>query len=292
MNMSARFWQKLLSAILPLLIGVAFPGTLHPQDLQWLDGTLTRLRGTWDYHTYDEKWTLEFDCDHKMVIDRQPADYSLTPDTLRIQGNDGSAAYPYRLAGDKLTLVLPDGSERTYHKSGSGSAEESLNGNYFAAGDSASSIESMSFDGDQTVVLYGMVSGQPASMKGIYRVEVDMAVLTFGDTASYEAPIQSRKDNGTVRGLTFDNQLFQLDEPAPQVQPAASTPSPIIETYHPRPRTYDPPPTGIGFVPDYSAPPPTYQTQGSTPGSTAKSGTRSDSKPRDFGTTRKKPDSK
>lgn len=231
---------------------------------------------------------LEFDCDHKMVFDRQPADYTLTPDTLRVQDNDGSTAYHYQLAGDKLTLVLPDGSERTYHKSGSGNAEESLNATYYATGDSASSITSISFDGDHTVVLYGTSAGQAASIKGIYRVEVDVAVLTFGDTVSYEAQIQSRKNDGTVQSLMFDNQLYQTEEPVASTPPAVSPSVQVIDVYR-EPR-YDPPPTDI--VPNYSAPPPVYQTQGSTPGSTAKTGTKSDSKPREFGTTRKKPDSR
>ena len=197
MKLPIRFY--ILMSLLVLLLGIPFGTRAFAQEGPSMDWILTQLRGTWQYKTFEDRWTVEFDCDHKMLLDRQPADYSLANDTIKVQGNDGLTPYPYSLDGDKLTLKLPDGSQRTYRRTNAGGSEHSLKGDYYSVGDSVSSVASISFDGDHSLVLRGYASDQSASMPGIYRVEGDAVVLTFGDTASYEAQIRTRDEDLSVK---------------------------------------------------------------------------------------------
>src|SRR3989449_10032140 len=77
------------SLTLLLLIAVAVPKA-HAQDSFLIDRTLSQLRGVWEYRTYRDKWTIVFESDHKMLLDREPADYTLIPGAIRIQDGDGS----------------------------------------------------------------------------------------------------------------------------------------------------------------------------------------------------------
>lgn len=248
-----RLQHTMRHALLSLLLLIsAYGGKAIAQDLHSVDWNLTLLRGKWQFHTYYDKWTLEFDCDHKMLFDREPADYSLLSDTLRIQGNDGSTDYPYTIDGDALMLKLPDGSERTYRRTDASDAEQKLHGDYYAAAGSSSSLSSMSFDGDHSAIIYGISSGNKVSNNGIYRVEGDMIVLTYDDTTSYEGQIRSRDDGGVVQAVMFNDQQFQTEQavasaPREQLPVASAPPSPVLLAPN-----YDVPQIPqSGFVNDY-----------------------------------------
>ena len=255
-----------------------------------MDWNLTLLRGKWQFHTYYDKWTLEFACDHKMLFDREPADYSLLPESLRVQGDDGSTGYLYSIDGKNLTLKLPDGSERTYAKTGPGDAEQKLRGAYNAVAGSSSALSSISFDGDHSVTVEGTSSGEKVTNNGIYRVEGDVIVLTYDDTTSYEGQIRSRDEDGVVQAVAFNNQQFRTVQTSSSVSreqsPSAYTaPSPVILSPN-----YDAPPIPqSGFVIDYSVGGAAIANPTPAPAGSTKDAGKAAAKTREFGSTRGKP---
>jgi hypothetical protein len=272
-----------------LLFLVAVYGVrAHAQDWHSLDWNLTQLRGTWQAHSFYDKWTLEFDCDHKMIFDREPADYAIVADTLRVQDSEGSTDYLYTIKDDRLTLNFPDGSERTYRRTASGSVERLLKGNYRASAGSSSSLTSISFDGDGVFLLHSKSSGEKLSENGIYRAEGDVVVLTFDDTTSYEGQIRLRDQDGTVLSVMFDNEQFQLRE-ATASGPVAQSPAVSIPSAGGLLPSYDPgPPPETGFVSNYGSLP-ASRTSSPPAAAPSKPAEKPVTKPRDFGTTRGKP---
>jgi len=282
------------TAMLAMFILCGRTSAQNPIPMDW---DLSLLRGAWQYHTFDEKWTLSFDCDHKMLFDRDPADYTLTPGIIRVQGDDGLTDYPYKLEGDDLTLTLPDGSERTYRKTDAGTAEQTIRGDFYASGGSSSDRERISFDGDHVFAFHLLSSVNPGQSqsaqqgvnsnysmvegKGVYRIEGDGVVMTLDDSTIYEAQIRFRDEDGSVEGIIFDNSLFETDHPAAsssstQVSAASSQPG-VVPYYVPQP-----PPYVISTPPVYAVPPP-------APAASSKShAEKSNSQPRVVGSKREK----
>lgn len=284
------------SLTLLLLIAVAVPKA-HGQNSFLTDRTLSQLRGVWEYRTYRDKWTLAFESDHKMLLDREPADYALIPGAIRIEDGDGSTDYPYTFQGGGLALTLPDGSTRTYRKSNAGEAEQLIHGTYHSLANSSLSRESFLFDGDHSFAFVYPSSadtGQYPSDKdykdrhesmsearGVYRVEADKLILAFDDGTTSESQIRNRDDDNSVADIVFQDQVFETDRPvasAPveQISLASQPPPPD----HGPILIGDPQPVIIIVTP-----PPAFVV---APPAAEKSTAKTESKPRDFGSTRSK----
>jgi hypothetical protein len=273
-----------------LLLVLLMAGRTEAQDSFPLDWNLSQLRGSWQFHTYRDKWTMVFDCDHKMLFDREAADYTLTPGLIRIEGSDGVVEYPYTLAVDELSLTLPDGGQRTYRRTDPGEAEQLVHGVFYGPGNSSASRERISFDGDRSFALQTFPpaqAGGPVEQKGIYRVEGEVIVLAFEDSTILETQVHARGDDSTLTSLVLTDRLFAIEEPVtaaspPPVQlPAASAP-----------------PLQTDLVPLYGVPepPPAYSISAPAPVGTGTAATpdKKDTKAKDpqrkFGTTRGKDD--
>jgi hypothetical protein len=205
----------IVNIILFLSLLVFYPaGKASSQVTHSSDWTLSMLRGSWTYHTFDEKWTLVFKSDHNLIIDRNDAQYTLLPGAIRVKAGDDSTEYPYTLNGNKLTLQLPDGSERTYKKNGDGETEHNVKGILYAEIDSTGRKAHLSFDGEHTFALTDEV-GEDI---GTYRVEGSTIVLTLNDTTTYTTQIRSWNGNGSLDEVAFDGRLYATEKPA-----AAST---------------------------------------------------------------------
>ena len=293
------------SLTLLLLIAVAVPKA-HAQDSFLIDRTLSQLRGVWEYRTYRDKWTIVFESDHKMLLDREPADYTLIPGAIRIQDGDGSRDYPYKFEGSDLTLMLTDGSTRTYRKSDAGEFEQLVHGTYRSLANSSLSRESFLFDGDHSFAfIYHKFadSGEYPSSKdreerhesmsetrGVYRVEGDKLILSFDDTTTSESQIRYRDDDNSVADIVFQDQEFETDRP---VASAISDQSTLVSSPMPMPPP-DPKPSPVCCCPSPEPPPghpiPSPPPVGpAVPSGTDKKAGPTESKPRDFGSTRTTP---
>jgi hypothetical protein len=203
------------------------------------------LRGSWEYHTFEDKWTLVFESDHNLVIDKNDAQYTLLDGSIRVISGNDSTDYQYTINGSNLTLRLPDGSERTYRKTGNGEAEQAVTGVLYATIDSTGRKARISFDGSHTFSL----ADEIGEGSGMYRVEGSTIFLALNDTTTYSTQIRSWNGDGALGELLFDGRLYASEKPAVATEPVQST-----VVYSP-PGPVAPPPVIIDFqTPSYGAP--------------------------------------
>lgn len=271
MKKSMRY-RNLKFLAMALLTTAVFGLKTDAQDAFSPELALTLLRGTWEAHTFYDKWTLVFDCDHNMFFDREPVPYTLLPGVIRIQKTSGESDYPYKLDGNSLTLTLKNGSERTYRRTDPGEAEQTAHGIFYLSGNVQSTNASISFDGDHSFVINDPSAANGAkNYGGLYRVEGDVVVMIFDDSTSYDAKIRLHDEDGSIASITYDDQLFETEAPA-QTRTVSQSYAP--DGYIPLPPPYFPPPAAPTYLP----------TGGARPA--ASSGQKTEDKPRDFGSTR------
>jgi hypothetical protein len=244
--------RRIHFVIVTLLLTVLFGGKLQAQISHPLDLAYSQLRGTWEYHTYDDKWTLQFDCDHKLLFDREPHDYTLTDSTIRIQDDQETTDYPYTLTASGLVLTLPDGSERKYKRTDPGSSEQLVSGKFYGPGAASANRPSIAFDGDHSFVAYVPSSGKTVEKHGVYRVEGEVIVLSLNDQLSYEAGVRLRDEDSAAVGIMIQGTQFQIDRPVAANQPEQHQSSPVTITNVAGSSQPAPQPE---IVPDYSAGP-------------------------------------
>ena len=277
--MRYRYMKFLAMAFLTTTL---FGAKTDAQDAFSPELTLTLLRGTWETHTFYDKWTLVFDCDHNMLFDREPVPYTALPGVIRIRDTRGESDYPYKLEGNRLTLTLENGFKRTYRRTDPGEAEQTAHGIFYVSGNSQSTNASISFDGDHSFVIHdpSAVNGVK-NTNGVYRVEGDVVVLIFDDSSSYDAKIRFHDEDGFIAGILYDDRLLETEMPA-QTRSVSESNGPIYDPgpggYNPPPRTYFPPPAAPTYLPTGAATPP------------ANPDKKTNNQPRDFGSTRAKPD--
>jgi hypothetical protein len=272
-SMRYRYLKFLAMALLTTAI---FGAKANAQDAFSPELTLTLLRGTWEAHTFYDKWTLVFDCDHNMFFDREPVPYTLLPGVIRIRDTKGESDYPYKLDGNSLTLTLENGSERTYRRTDPGDAEQTAHGIFYLSGNAQSARASISFDGDHSFVIYDpSAANSVKNTNGIYRVEGDVVVLIFDDSTNYDAKIRFHDEDGSIAGIMYDDQLFETEMPV-QTRSVSGSYTPTFDPggYNPPPPPWFPPPSAPTYLP----------TGGAMPA--ASSDKKTDNKPRDFGSTR------
>jgi hypothetical protein len=242
--------RSLLAGLMMVILANGASG----QGSRSLELNLSLLRGAWEVHTFYDKWELLFDSDREMLFDREPADYTLAPNVIRIRDEDGSTDYPYTIDGKSLTLTLPDGTQRTYRRTAAGSSEQLVRGDFVAPADSSMPEESFTFDGDRSFVFHTFSSGPsdqgpsgPGSghvtmvrVSGFYRVVGDLIVLTFGDTTSSEASVRTRDDGDSVGEFVLYDRMFESTRPVASAEPPepAYFPDQPVEPFVP---TYIPP---------------------------------------------------
>ncbi|HEY6192734.1 MAG TPA: hypothetical protein VI215_10475 [Bacteroidota bacterium] len=284
-----------------LLLLALLPSTrARAQESYAYDWELSQLRGTWEYRTFRDKWSLEFECDHKMFFDREPADYSLVPGAIRIQDGNGSTDYPYTISAEGLTLTLPDGSQRIYKNTDPGEAEKGVFGTMYGPKNGSSPRENISFDGDHLFVYHSLQNGGSAGQadangnsglletRGVYRVEGDVVVLAFYDSTTIEAKAHFRDEDGSIKSILIGDRLFANEEPVA----SSSSVSPVQN-----PGAYSSPPPDI-LVPVYvPQAPPAYSIStrpaaqpAATPAKTDRGAGKPKETQREFGTSRGKSD--
>lgn len=274
-----------------LIAAVVSPWFASAQNSLAQERMLSQLRGTWDAHTFYDRWTMIFETDHSMYFDKQHAQYALLPGTLRIKHDKDSVDYQYSVEGKNLTLTLPDGSQRTYKKSNPGDAEKLLQKKTFYAVDSLSPEGSITFDGDHSFTLYEIpiadstASATPAryvNVTGMYRVENNSILLTFDDGSLDEALVKAMDQDNVPASIAFDSQLLETEKPV--VAASSSQPNTVLSsTNNP---IYDPQPyVGPVYVPVEPQPYPQMPTAGAlTPAKS--SGSANTTTPRPVGSTR------
>ncbi|HUL42750.1 MAG TPA: hypothetical protein VLY03_00170 [Bacteroidota bacterium] len=260
-------------------------GTSYAQDSTLIDRNLALLRGSWQYHTFEDKWTLEFISDHALILDRNPVDYTVVSDSIVVRDGDQLSSYYYRLVGNQLSLILPDGTERKYSRDDYGESEAQVGGQFFIK-NSPSSYAMISLNGmDRFSIVPD--SGNPRT--GAFRVEDQLILLTFDDGTVGEAEVTVRDDDGNAVDLVYLGNEYETvsveqpyayqppwTDPGPDPTPIPDPPYPPYPPSPPPPQPPSPPTT-----PNQPA-----QVDRPTRGSTESKSTKDDSPPRDFGTTR------
>jgi hypothetical protein len=220
-----------------LILGIP---PLHAQENVSNDITLSLLRGTWVYHTYREKWTLNFESDTDVLINQNPAVYTLLPGILQIDSAETRIQYRYKLEGDLLTLTFSDGTQRTFDSHGGGDAEQHLHGTYFSEFDHLYELRAywpkehhhhrITFRNEREFIIH--TEGEDSTEnEGVYRIVDNDILLTFYDGTLGEAFIRSRDEDGYVTAVMYHSKLYRKS---------------IVVVRNPRP---DPPPC-------YDCPPP------------------------------------
>jgi hypothetical protein len=233
------------------------------------DRTLSLLRGSWQRHTYREKWVLAFDSDTRMRFDFQPATYTIDSGQIRIESADGEVTYGYSLGGDRLLISLPDGSGAVYERENPGTAERRLDGSYYTISDSEPGsfltfsqgryfsyrdrlIRATERDAEEP-----SVEQRPSGIfepDGVYRVEGAFIILVFNDGEVAEASVREYDPDGNITGILYGERFFGKDQffylpPLPSV--AHDYPPPILWPVPPQPPPPEPidpwvPPAGGG----------------------------------------------
>ena len=239
--------KNLSAAILAaFLIFPLFTTSASAQDSTLMNWDLSRLRGNWQFHTFDDKWTLNFESDHNLVFDRDDAQYVWTPGALRIRVDKDEEVYPYKITNDELALTLPDGSTRTYKKTDAGDAEQSVHARFTTLPDSSKFAWQVTFDGKGVFALHDSIGND----RGLYRVEGNMVILTFEDNSVDEAQVRFRDEDNKVSGILLDDRLYESKQHITSNQQQSSSPT---STYIPPP-SYDP--TGpVLYLPSLPPPP-------------------------------------
>ncbi len=256
-----RSLQHILLLLFCLLVGSALPVTA--QQTESIEKVLSLLRGKWEFHTYTQKWSLEFISDKELIKDREPAEYQLLSDVIRIQIGENSEEYHYLLTKGSLTLRPSGGKETTYKKRDNGAEERLLDGKFYSFAGPTGSENMISFRNGSgfNLVTYSTVSDSgdtaaaPTEMKneesGLYRVEGDDVFLTGDDSYLGFVTIYSRDDDGSVLEISYDGKLYKKD--FPYIPITGNSPPP----YYPPPQPPPPePPPGPGPYPPPRPPDP------------------------------------
>jgi hypothetical protein len=267
---------KLYFHILPFLIFLVFQctGITLGADSVTVDRNLSMLRGSWRFIDFHETSTLTFESDSKMIVDHQPYEYMVNEGSIRIYNGTDSTDYTYHLDGDRLTWNFPDGDEKTFRRSGGGSVESRITGEYYIFGDTSGTGKKISFDGDNQ---FRAISDSAAELKGLYRVEGDLIYFTMPNGTTDEAVVRSDDNDGFVTSIIYHGQAYNKDLPiysGVSEQPVVDVPR---EIYYASP------------LPDPGYPPPSYplpQGSGTAAGNGSKKATPPAKTVRDFGATR------
>jgi hypothetical protein len=217
-----------------------------------MDSLMAVLRGSWEYHTYYDRWTMDFITDRQLLVDHKPGTYSIKPGALRVNVEGKQTDYQFNLQDDRLTLADPDGRTVDYNHRDAGEVEQTVDGKFYTQIDSLSRA-SITFQDGKNFTLGSMKSidndiSQTISSEGIYRVEGDLLYLVFNDGNIDTAEIRYRDPDESANGIIFHERLYDKEELRTE------TPSGpiIITTYNPPPPIPDPP----GPI-DWWYPPPT-----------------------------------
>jgi hypothetical protein len=217
------------ASLLSLLLLMSVIGLAYPQGEGSIDWRLSSLRGLWEYHTYNNRWTFLFESDSQLLMDRKLKEYLLLPNVIQIKEETAIIDYPYKLDNDNLTITYPDGNTITLKYKDQNEAEQEVVGKFYNYIDSTSSHQSISLR--ENSVFY-----DGTSSLGLYRVEQDAVIITQNDGTIVEAEIRYRDNDGNVTGIIYNDKLYDKDHYADYV-PTVPTPgvAPLPIPYPPAP---------------------------------------------------------
>lgn len=238
MKRARLFFLSIVLTALPYVTSAFGDRSLSP------DWTLSLLRGTWEYHTFEEKFTLLFNSDEKMIFNGADAEYAVTPKVLRIFTNDDEFEMSYTLTNDRLRLTDPDGHQITYERVDVGDEEQLLDGEFFLADDSSSVRDVIVFKQGRKFFI-------DAARNGLYRIVENTIILTSIDGTYDKAIIRFNDTEGMISVITYRDQVYQK-ESAANFQP-----NPPIAVYEPLPPPIpEPVPEPFPWPDPYPDPPP------------------------------------
>jgi hypothetical protein len=195
--------------------------------------TLSLLRGSWEYATYEELSSIVFHSDSKLEIDKASFTYSIQKNELLLLTQNGTEHYQFNIQNDELSLLYPDGTKRKYSRKEFGEAEKQLIGRFYTSSETTSTASCLQFYEDMKFAFTEPTensSGKFSNRDGYYRVEDNSIILAFTDGTIDEALIRFHTSDGMVDGLFFRDKLFDREL------------KPVIIVEYPPPSFPGPPP--------------------------------------------------
>ncbi|HTK82348.1 MAG TPA: hypothetical protein VL633_08670 [Bacteroidota bacterium] len=195
-------------------------GQVFAQPLESPDLKLSLLRGSWETHTYREKFRIAFLDDKRMVYDREPGEYRIDAMMLRIRTDNRDYQYEYALQNNKLVLSDVYGDKFELRHERNGIYEDKCVGEYFSEIDSSGCEEHLSLKDDDTFVLESQCPDPDSTKRGIvdidrsegvYRLENSLILLTFADGTVDQAIPRFRGEDGEIGFLSFHGVIFDRD---------------------------------------------------------------------------------
>jgi YD repeat-containing protein len=210
--------------------------------------TLSLLRGTWEYDTFDKRVTLEFLSDNEVYLLDTLCTYTISGDTLSVDIDGIEYNYNYKLNGNILTVTDPNGKVESYKHKYFGYNEKFLNGSFFSFKDTISDSyilfkNSYQF---QLSIIDDTGKGARYTRKGYFRIDGNDIYLSFFNETIETVMVRYRDENDSVTGIIYKNSLYDKQypdilTPLPPLPPPEFPPYPPLPPSPPPPHYPDPP---------------------------------------------------
>jgi hypothetical protein len=217
----------------------------NAQNSSSLDATLSLLRGTWAYDTFDKRIIIEFISDNEVYIDDTLRNYSITNDAFTVEIDNEEFVYHYKLSANILSVTDPDGEVESYEHKGSGYNEKYLSGSFLAFIDSTSDSYILFKKGYQfqLSVSENTTSTVRQTRKGYFRIEGNDIYLAFFDGTVETAYVRYRDEEDSITGVMYKRILYDKQYPDILIFPSPAFPPPEIPPSDPWPPIPDNPVT-------------------------------------------------
>lgn len=233
--------------VLFFIITNLFPVFLIAQDNDEVQYTLGLLRGTWEFHTFDSKRTLQFNSDEQMSIDAKQYNYSIQSDTLTINDKSQSLQFRILLSNDSCALISDDGFRQVFSRIKYGEEESFLNDIFYSYLDSVTRHTILFSNGNEFEIR--AISPDEKNIRGIYRIDGDNIYLASDNEYFDVARIYHRDYSNRINVIIYQNHYYDLEEseeppdsgPTPKIPPIWDPPPPPPPPPHPHPHPPFPP---------------------------------------------------
>lgn len=185
-----------------------------------MDLILALLRGSWEFHTYEERFTLEFLSDDELVMNRRNGTYSIAGDKIFIVVDGEELNGHIDVNPDRLILQLENGIPVTYKRDEFGTIENRLN-NVFYMDQNNHSSGLLSFQQRQRFTFQAGYA--PCIIRpGVFRIAEEEIKLVFDDGEVSTAMMRYSTQEGIVEGIEYRDTLYE-----PEVLPVSDVPPQI-----------------------------------------------------------------
>lgn len=172
-----------------------------------IEKRLCALRGKWEFHTFEERFLIEFTSDHEFSMNRREMWYWVNQSTIHYR-KEGEFLYAtYHLDADRLTITYQSGEVITYKRQGFGRVEGELHDVFYQSPDSDSPT-CIAFHKDQRFTFQS--GNAPRRIRwGSFRIDEDRVKLLFDDGEIQDALVGGRDNDGVINVISVLNTNYK-----------------------------------------------------------------------------------